>query len=99
MAETSQAKTEAKQSVPESGGKPADMNKSGKDGMQEAPAEAEQRVDQIRDILFGAQRDEYDRRFTRLEEMLVKNVSDLGNETTEKLNSQRDEFNQRLNRL
>ena len=38
-------------------------------------------VDKIRDILFGAQMREYDRRFTRLEERLLKEASDLREET------------------
>lgn len=58
-----------------------------------------ERVDQIRDILFGAQRQEYERRFARLEEMLVKNISDLNNEVTSKFNRFQNEYNQRLNQL
>ena len=99
MAETTQAKNEAKPAVSESDDRPADMNKTAKASMQEAPAEAEQRVDQIRDILFGAQRDEYDRRFTRLEELLVKSISDLSNETAQKMGNQRTEYDQRFTRL
>jgi len=57
------------------------------------------RVGQIRDILFGAQREEYDRRLTRLEELLVTNIADLGNDVAHKLAVQRDEYDKRLARL
>ncbi|MDD5312410.1 MAG: hypothetical protein PHO26_05175 [Dehalococcoidia bacterium] len=56
-------------------------------------------VDQVREILFGAQREEYDRRFSRLEELLVKNLSNLNNEMTEKVGALRDEHDKRLARL
>jgi len=56
-------------------------------------------VDQVREILFGAQREEYDRRFSRLEELLVKNISSLNNEMTEKVGALRDEHDKRLARL
>lgn len=58
-----------------------------------------ERVDQIRDILFGAQRQEYERRFSRLEELLVKNISDLSNEITGKFTKYREEYDSRLTRL
>ncbi|NOT59631.1 MAG: hypothetical protein HOP19_05330, partial [Acidobacteria bacterium] len=38
-------------------------------------------VDKIRDILFGAQMREYDRRFSRLEDRLLKEASDLREDT------------------
>ncbi len=56
-------------------------------------------VDQVREILFGAQREEYDRRFNRLEELLVKNMTALSNEMTEKMGAIRDEYDRRLARL
>jgi exonuclease VII large subunit len=40
-----------------------------------AAVEGGERVDQIREILFGAQRQEYERRLTQLEELLVKDIS------------------------
>jgi hypothetical protein len=61
--------------------------------------EPKDKVDQVREILFGAQRDEYDRRFNRLEELIVKNISELKNDLTEKLGNLRDEYDKRFSRL
>jgi len=61
--------------------------------------EGGEHVDQIRDILFGAQRQDYERRFARLEELLVKNISELSNETTRKFAGYQEEYNRRLTRL
>ena len=74
---------------------------SGVQGTKErvAYAEPQDRMDQVRDILFGAQREEYDRRFSRLEELLVKNISDLSNDTTGKFGALRDDYDKRLARL
>lgn len=44
-------------------------------------------VDKIRDILFGAQMREYDARFARLEETLLKESSDLRESTTRRIDS------------
>lgn len=44
-------------------------------------------VDKIRDILFGAQMRDYDRRFTRLEERLLKEASDLREETRQRFDT------------
>jgi methyl-accepting chemotaxis protein len=64
-----------------------------------AGAASPNQVDQVREILFGAQRDEYDRRFNRLEELIVKSISDLNNELTEKLGNLRDEYDKRFSRI
>ena len=61
--------------------------------------EGGERVDQIRDILFGAQRQDYEKRFSRLEELLVKNISELSNETTNKFTNYQAEYDERLTRL
>ena len=61
--------------------------------------EGGEHVDQIRDILFGAQRQDYERRFARLEELLVKNISELNNETTRRFASYQEEYDRRLTRL
>jgi len=62
------------------------MDKMGDDfhAVGKGGVESGEHVDQIRDILFGAQRQDYERRFARLEELLVKNITELGNETTRK---------------
>lgn len=52
------------------------------------PAAAAGNIDQIRDIIFGTQMRDYDRRFSQLEERLLKDSADL-----------RDEFRQRLTSL
>jgi DNA repair exonuclease SbcCD ATPase subunit len=44
-------------------------------------------VDKIRDILFGAQMREYDRRFNRLEERLLKESSDLREDTRQRFDT------------
>ena len=44
-------------------------------------------VDKIRDILFGAQMREYDRRFTRLEDRLIKEAGELREETRQHFDS------------
>ena len=52
------------------------------------PTAAGGNIDQIRDIIFGAQMRDYDRRFSQLEERLLQDSANL-----------RDEFRQRLSSL
>jgi DNA anti-recombination protein RmuC len=68
-------------------------------GERVTKVEEQERVDQVREILFGAQREEYDRKFSRLEELLVERTSDLSNDTTKKLGALRDEYDKRFARL
>jgi DNA anti-recombination protein RmuC len=44
-------------------------------------------VDKIRDILFGAQMREYDRRFTRLEDRLIKEAGELREDTRQRFDT------------
>jgi hypothetical protein len=44
-------------------------------------------IDQIRDIIFGAQMRDYDRRFAQLEERLLKDSADLRDELRNRYNS------------
>lgn len=44
-------------------------------------------VDKIRDILFGTQMRDYDKRFARLEERLIKEANDLREETRRRFDS------------
>ncbi len=44
-------------------------------------------VDKIRDILFGSQMRDYERRFVRLEERLMKEAADLRTETGKRLDA------------
>jgi len=62
-------------------------------------AEGGERVDQIREILFGAQRQEYERRLTQLEELLVRNMADLSKETSGKFTSHQRENDEKFARL
>ncbi|MDD5399227.1 MAG: hypothetical protein PHU70_09135 [Dehalococcoidia bacterium] len=62
-------------------------------------AEGGERVDQIREILFGAQRQEYERRLTQLEELLVKNITELSKETASKFASLQHENDKKFARL
>jgi len=61
--------------------------------------EGGERVDQIREILFGAQRQEYERRLTQLEELLVKNITELSKETAAKFASLQQENDRKFARL
>ncbi|MBN1690688.1 MAG: hypothetical protein JW901_06675 [Dehalococcoidia bacterium] len=61
--------------------------------------ESGERVDQIREILFGAQRQEYERRLTQLEELLVKNITELSKETAGKFASLQQENDKKFARL
>lgn len=64
-----------------------------------AAGEGGERVDQIREILFGAQRQEYERRLTQLEELLVKNITELSKETAAKFASLQQENDKKFARL
>lgn len=44
-------------------------------------------IDKIRDILFGSQSRDFERRFSRLEERISKDVADMRDETRKKLDS------------
>jgi len=57
-----------------------------------APAEIQEdgNIDKIRDILFGSQARDFDRRFSRLEERLVKEVAEMRDETSKKLDTLED---------
>lgn len=47
-------------------------------------------IDKIRDILFGSQARDFDRRFSRLEERLIKDVNEMRDETRKKLDALED---------
>lgn len=49
-------------------------------------------IDQLRDILFGAQRREYDSRLKRLEELITQNHKHLQTEIGQQISSLRDEL-------
>jgi thymidylate synthase len=57
-----------------------------------APSEVQEEgnIDKIRDILFGSQARDFDRRFSRLEERLVKDMSEMRDETRKKLDALED---------
>ncbi len=57
-----------------------------------APSEVQEEgnIDKIRDILFGSQSRDFDRRFSRLEDRLVKEVSEMRDETRKKLDALED---------
>lgn len=44
-------------------------------------------IDKIRDILFGSQARDFDRRFSRLEDRLVKEMSEMRDDTRKKLDA------------
>jgi DNA anti-recombination protein RmuC len=67
-------------------------------GAAEAASGGE-RVDQIREILFGAQRQEYERRLTQLEELLVKNITQLSKETAARFAGLQQETDKKFARL
>jgi hypothetical protein len=47
-------------------------------------------IDKIRDILFGSQARDFDRRFSKLEDRLVKEVAEMRDETRKKLDTLED---------
>lgn len=47
-------------------------------------------IDKIRDILFGSQARDFDRRFSRLEDRLIKDVAEMRDETRKKLDALED---------
>lgn len=47
-------------------------------------------IDKIRDILFGSQARDFDRRFSRLEDRLVKEMSEMRDDTRKKLDALED---------
>lgn len=53
-------------------------------------------LDKVRDILFGAQMRDYDRRFTRLEERLLKEVSDARDDARRRFDQIENFFKQEL---
>ena len=66
----------------------AGQNQSGnKDQLAVADAAGSGNLDKVRDILFGNQVREQEKRFTRLEERLVKECTNLRDETRERLES------------
>ncbi len=58
-----------------------DINKSQTDGSTGGSLAEGGNIDKIRDILFGVQMRDYEKRFTRLEERLLKESADLRDET------------------
>jgi DNA anti-recombination protein RmuC len=56
-------------------------------------------IDKVRDILFGAQMREYDRRFSRLEERLLKETSDLKDDVRKRLGALEEYLKQELEAL
>lgn len=63
---------------------------AGADGIKSqggAKAQSGESLDKVRDILFGSQAREYEKRFTRLEERLLKEASDLRDELRKRFDS------------
>jgi len=56
-------------------------------------------VDQIRDILFGSQMKDYDRKFSRLEERILKEVSRLKEDSNKRLDSLESFINREIESL
>ena len=54
-----------------------------KNAAQEMPEDGN--IDKIRDILFGSQSRDFERRFTRMEERMIKEISDMRDDTRKKL--------------
>ena len=53
--------------------------------LADAEAAAGGNLDKVRDLLFGGQMRDYDRKFARLEERLVKETADLRDEVKKRL--------------
>lgn len=56
-------------------------------------------VEKIRDILFGSQMRDYERKFNRLEERILKEVTRLKEETTRRIDTVESFFNKELESL
>lgn len=56
-------------------------------------------INKIRDILFGVQMRDYDRRFARLEERLVKEANDTKDETRRRLDAIEEYFRKEIESL
>ncbi len=66
------------------GDTPVESGKAHIPGGDEAPGAS---IEQIRDILFGAQIRDFEKRFTRLEERMIKEVTALRDETRKRFDS------------
>jgi hypothetical protein len=62
-------------------------NEDGKGNSEHAAQSPTENVDQIREILFGAQMREYDQRFAQLEERLARETSELKADVRRRLDS------------
>jgi DNA repair exonuclease SbcCD ATPase subunit len=65
----------------------------------EAPAEEVQNIDKIRDILFGVQVRDFERRFSKLEERFNNEINDAREETARKLNELEEFINREISSL
>ena len=83
-------KTKDRASLPEE--KPSDNTTQGADTPQIPGDDAGKagNIEQIRDILFGVQMRDYEERFTRLEERMVAQLTDLKDETTKRFGLMED---------
>ncbi len=61
--------------------------------------EEEQNIDKIRDILFGVQVRDFERRFTKLEERFENEIAETREETTKKLNELEEFINREVSSL
>src|SRR3712207_6146483 len=80
----STAEKEAAMSAPD--GASAEANQNQPDAGAPSLGEASN-IDKIRDILFGVQMRDYEKRFSRLEERLLKEASDLRDETRKRFDA------------
>lgn len=77
-------------------------NKSNASNVENGAAEniaAGGNVDQIRDILFGSQMKDYERKFSRLEERILKEVSRLKDDTNKRFDALEDFINKGMDSL
>ena len=59
----------------------------------------EENIDKIRDILFGVQVRDFERKFAKLEAKIAKEFDDLRSDTSEKLNKLEEFINKEVNTL
>jgi len=72
---------------------------SAKQALPETHAAGEESVDKIRDILFGSQMRDYERKFSQLEERIMKEVSRLREEQEKRLTSLEQSIDRELDSL
>lgn len=85
-------KTKPKKSIPSGKRKAGKMKSQGTKKVAQVAPEGPENIDKIRDILFGSQSRDIDKRFARLEELVRRELRSMEVSTTQRLDSLEDYF-------